>query len=299
MENARPFTWDQLNALMDELRKMARALLAMEGNAQSLQSTELVDSAVRRMAPAGPDLRLMSWGDGSGVPTSGKNLVIVGLDYSGLLHIRLFDSSGKYTDTDETTPGLPAAAAGAITTLKQQVPGLLPPQVLTPDEKAQVMSEVRSIVGHTPPASLDWSRATWADRHYFLGAVRKAMRAALVDHARRRLAQKRPPPNRRVQIEEIHLENLSRTAEEQPEQIEALHIALGRLREQNPDWAELIEHYYFSDYTWEKAARFMGISERTARRDGDKARLLLHREILKILNEEDIAPEGSHGVADE
>ena len=41
----------------------------------------------------------------------------------------------------------------------------------------------------------------------------------------------------------------------------------------------------------------MGISERKARRDGVQARLLLHREILKILNEEDITVEHSHGAA--
>ena len=51
----------------------------------------------------GYDLRLMSWGDGSGVPTSGNNLVIVGIDNDGLLHIRIFDAGGnRVTDTDET-----------------------------------------------------------------------------------------------------------------------------------------------------------------------------------------------------
>ena len=89
----------------------------------------------------------MSWGDGSGVPTSGKNLVIVGIDNNGLLHIRIFDAAGnRITDTDETQ--LPAQAA-AIATLKQQLPGLLPPHVLTDAEKAQVIAEATSIVGQT------------------------------------------------------------------------------------------------------------------------------------------------------
>ena len=35
-------------------------------------------------------------------------------------------------------------------TLKQQLPGLLPPHVLTSAEKARVLSEVLSIVGETP-----------------------------------------------------------------------------------------------------------------------------------------------------
>ena len=94
------------------------------------------------------DLRLMSWGDGSGVPTSGNNLVIVGADNNGLLHIRIFDAGGNLvTDTDETK--LPRTQAAAISTLKQQLPGLLPPHVLTGAEKAQVITEVTLIVGQT------------------------------------------------------------------------------------------------------------------------------------------------------
>ena len=91
---------------------------------------------------------MMSWGAGSGVPTSGNDLVIVGIDNNHLLHIRIFDASGnRVTDTDETK--LPGTQAPGISTLKQQLPGLLPPHVLTSAEKAQVLSDVTSIVGQT------------------------------------------------------------------------------------------------------------------------------------------------------
>jgi hypothetical protein len=97
----------------------------------------------------GFDLRLMSWGDGSGVPTSGNSLVIVGTDNSGLLHIRIVDAGGvRMVDTDEKL--LPMTKASAISTLKQHLPGLLLPHVLTSAEKARVLSEVLSIVGETP-----------------------------------------------------------------------------------------------------------------------------------------------------
>jgi hypothetical protein len=75
--------------------------------------------------PVGFDLQLMSWGDGSGVRTTGKSLVILGVDTAGRLHIRIFDAGGKrVTDTDEAQ--LPGAQAGAVAALKQQLPGLLP-----------------------------------------------------------------------------------------------------------------------------------------------------------------------------
>jgi hypothetical protein len=101
-----------------------------------------------RDAIQGYDLRLMSWGDGSGVPTSGSNLVIVGTDNNGLLHIRIFDHAGiKVTDQAETK--LPTQAE-AIQILKQRLPGLLPPHVLIDTEEAQLIGEATSIVGHTP-----------------------------------------------------------------------------------------------------------------------------------------------------
>src|SRR5262249_48913472 len=42
-------------------------------------------------ARPGPRLQLISWGDGSGVPTSAPDLIIAGTDGAGLLHTRPFD----------------------------------------------------------------------------------------------------------------------------------------------------------------------------------------------------------------
>src|SRR5262249_45679571 len=65
------------------------------------------------------DLRLMPWGDGSGVPAAGHDLVILGIDGQGLLHIRSFDLAGNMTtDTDETQL---SATPRQIAALKQEV----------------------------------------------------------------------------------------------------------------------------------------------------------------------------------
>ena len=94
----------------------------------------------------------MSWGDGSEVPTSGENLVVVGIDNNGLLHVRIFDSVGnRFTDVDETR--LPDTQAEAISTLKQQLPGLLPPHFLTGAEKERIVDDVTSMVGQILPIS--------------------------------------------------------------------------------------------------------------------------------------------------
>ena len=97
----------------------------------------------------GLDLRLISWGDGSEVPAEARNLMIVGIGFDGLLHIRIFDAGGhQVTDTDETRH--PGMRAGSTAALKQFLPGLLPPHVPSLGEKAQVIEQVNAIVKDLP-----------------------------------------------------------------------------------------------------------------------------------------------------
>ena len=93
------------------------------------------------------DLRLMSWGDGSMVPTSGKSLVVVGTDHDDLLRIRIFDATGnRLPDKDETQ--IPDQVTH-IGSLKQQIAGLQFPYVLNEDEKDRAMEQVSRIVDLT------------------------------------------------------------------------------------------------------------------------------------------------------
>jgi hypothetical protein len=95
------------------------------------------------------------------VPTSGSNLIIVGIDKKGLLRIRIFDAGGNVTD--ETR--LPSTEAGAISTLRQQIAGSLPPHALTGPEKAQLIGKVAMIVSQSPLAdsasSQGANRSAW------------------------------------------------------------------------------------------------------------------------------------------
>ena len=95
------------------------------------------------------DLRLMPWGDGNGVPTSGNALVIVGNDGDDRVHVRIFDQDGhRVTDTDETK--LPPAQSLPILALKRRVPVLLPPHVMTALERSRTLEVVASIVFQYP-----------------------------------------------------------------------------------------------------------------------------------------------------
>jgi hypothetical protein len=131
------------------------------GVPRSLVLTVVNANAVARVldttrAPAGwdtYDAQVVAWGDGSGVPTSGNKRVIVGTDTGGVLHFRIFDDHGvKVLDTDESK--LPAQQNAPVMALKSRIPGLLSPHPLTADEKAQLVRDVRSIVGYTAWDSL-------------------------------------------------------------------------------------------------------------------------------------------------
>ena len=161
--------------------------LVLEHRIRKLEGLELGAGDKRNPAgeregkeKGGYGLQLMSWGDGSNVPTSDQGLIIAGTDTTGLLHIRTFDYTyvGTGTDTYEKMEGgmlhlvsadasgnvlsdmpessLPAAQAQAIAALKQQFPGLLPPRVLSDAERKQILREATLITGQTQKGDDKW-----------------------------------------------------------------------------------------------------------------------------------------------
>ena len=95
----------------------------------------------------GFDLRLMSsLSDVRGIPTKGKDLIIVAA-VNNVLHFRIFDGDGKVVvDTDEQRL---TEQARQIEDLRKQLGSLWPPHKLTGSDKGRVTTAVTSIVGHT------------------------------------------------------------------------------------------------------------------------------------------------------
>jgi hypothetical protein len=154
--------WNENNPFASEFRPMKRINLVyypwvrwVGAERRGPHLPRFSDSRIIERAKGdellGYDLRLMprGWGDGSGVPTSGNSLVIVGTDTAGRLHIRILDARGSCVlDTDETK--LPGSQAEKISALKQQLPGLLSSQ------KAEFLREVASILVHTKWVHTQW-----------------------------------------------------------------------------------------------------------------------------------------------
>src|SRR5512135_2997693 len=93
------------------------------------------------------DLRLMpSLNDVSGIPTEGKDLIVVAA-VNNVLHFRIFDGEGdRVVDADEN--GL-MDQVRQIEDLRRQLESLWPPHELTKSDKDRVIAAVASIVKHT------------------------------------------------------------------------------------------------------------------------------------------------------
>jgi RNA polymerase sigma-70 factor, ECF subfamily len=106
-------------------------------------------------------------------------------------------------------------------------------------------------------------------QHYFAVAAR-AMRRILVDHARARLAKKRPTPADRVELDE----RIAFTDNE-PTTIIAVDAALDQLGRHDERQARIVEMRFFGGLTEEEVGAVLKISPRTVKRDWKFARLWL------------------------
>ena len=109
------------------------------------------------------------------------------------------------------------------------------------------------------------------DRRAFFGYASKVMRSVIVDSVRERQAQRRGGD-----LNEITL-TTEVSAELPSGEAEVLHVheALLALEQAEPRLAQVVQMRYFGGYSELEIAEVLGVTERTVRRDWDKARLLL------------------------
>ena len=106
-----------------------------------------------------------------------------------------------------------------------------------------------------------------------VGLAASAMRAALVDHARRRTAAKRSTGGVTLQLEP------EAVALERDAYVVALDQALGELAEFDRELAHLVELRFFGGLEPEAVARALGLSPRTVKRRWQLAKAWLHQRI--------------------
>ena len=112
------------------------------------------------------------------------------------------------------------------------------------------------------------------DRTHFFRIAARAMRQILVDHARRKNAEKRGGDWHKTSLDDKQFGVNAR-----PEEMLALDESLDRLEKVDPRLRQLVEYRFFGGMTETEIAELLGVTTRTVQRDWAKARAWLYREI--------------------
>jgi len=120
---------------------------------------------------------------------------------------------------------------------------------------------------HEAFVRLSGSEGSWADRRHFLRASSKVMRHLLVDHARKRNADKRGGGAQALTLDENLLESKDDSLA-----VLALEDAIKNMREIDPRLEEIVECRFFAGLSVSETAEALDTSVRTVERGSQRAR---------------------------
>ena len=109
------------------------------------------------------------------------------------------------------------------------------------------------------------------DRHHFFTYAARVMRSVIVDFARASLAERRGGS---AEVVAIDTDIANQLASPQSDVLR-INEALETLAQAEPRLATIVELRYFGGLSEVEVAEVLGVSDRTVRRDWDKAKLLL------------------------
>lgn len=140
-------------------------------------------------------------------------------------------------------------------------------------ERAQPIVQPTVLVHEAYLRLSNLDRMQWQNRGHFFAMAARAMRQFLVDEARQRNAAKRDGGIQVTMVEEAHSDDT------QPTDIVALHEALGKLADADPERAALVELRFFGGLTVEEIADLTGKSTATIKRSWKIARAWLYQQM--------------------
>jgi RNA polymerase sigma factor (TIGR02999 family) len=108
------------------------------------------------------------------------------------------------------------------------------------------------------------------NRAHFFGAAAEAMRRILIEHARRKSAQRHGGGLKRVELDQLDLPEKA-----SDDLLLRVNTALEGLAREDARAADLVKLRFFAGLSVEQAAQALGVTDRTARRDWRFARAWL------------------------
>jgi RNA polymerase sigma factor (TIGR02999 family) len=121
---------------------------------------------------------------------------------------------------------------------------------------------------------IDANEVRWQNRAHFFAIAANLMRRILVDHARRRDAEKRGGSQMLLTLDP----NFA-VAQHADVDLLAIDLALTKLAAIDEQQARVVELRFFSGLSVEETAAVLGVSPKTVKRDWSVARAWLAREI--------------------
>ena len=125
----------------------------------------------------------------------------------------------------------------------------------------------------------DKDTGLFPDPARFMGYASRVMRGLIIDYARNRNAQKRGG-----EFYITSLNGINEKAYDGPD-LARIGEALDELAAADPGLAEIVDMKFFCGFTFSEIAVMKNISERTAQRQWEKARIYLHRKLSTDLGD--------------
>lgn len=143
-------------------------------------------------------------------------------------------------------------------------------------ERGEHTLQPTALVNEAYMRLVDQQRVAWQNRAHFFGVSAEIMRRILVDHARRKQADKRGGGVATVVLDE----NID-WPDERDLSLVALDDALVALAQLDPQQSKVVELRFFAGLSVEEAAEVLGVSPTTIKREWRMARAWLLREMEK------------------
>ena len=134
--------------------------------------------------------------------------------------------------------------------------------------------DATGLVHETYLKLVDRSQGHFQDRRHFFAVSAHAMRQIIVDHARRRSAQKRGGGESPRSLDEAR-----GVADEEAQRILELNEALERLARIDENLQKVVDCRYFAGYSEPETAEALGVSVTTVQRLWKRARVWLKSEL--------------------
>ena len=119
---------------------------------------------------------------------------------------------------------------------------------------------------------VDQKNPNWQNRSHFFGVASQLMRRILVDHARRRQANKRA-------VQKVSLEEAISFQQGRSRELLALDASLTALEKLDPRKGRAVELRYFGGLSMDEIAQMLDVSSVTVRRDLRMAEAWLNRKM--------------------